>query len=504
MTGKVYLVGAGPGDPGLLTLRAAEVLRNAEVLLYDALASDAIVALAPPNCERIFVGKRGGDHAMAQDAIESLAIAKARDGRQVVRLKGGDPFVFGRGGEEAQALAAAGISFEIVPGISSALAVPAYAGIPVTHRDYAASFTVLTGHEDPAKTTSSLDWEKLADPRRTLILLMAVGNLREVAQQLMAHGLSAETPAAVVQDGTRPTQRTVAGTLSTIAGEVGRMKIEAPAIVVIGGVTRLREHLRWFDNRALFAKRVLITRAGEQADEFARALLERGAEPIVAATIAIEPPDDGAAAQRAIDALQTFAWLVFTSRNGVDAFFELLETRTLDARTIGAAKVGAIGERTAARLRERGVLADAVPGDFVGEAIAALILERTNAGDRILIFRAQEARDVLPRTLEEAGRIVTVVPAYKTVVPCNDRLSTQLERADILTFTSASTVRGFTAILGGNAAAAAAARGKCVACIGPITARAATDAGIAVDVVATQYTMTGLLDALEAHYNSQP
>src|SRR5579871_2392662 len=285
--GKVYLVGAGPGDPGLLTLRAAEVLRTADVLLYDALASDAVVAFAPPDCERIFVGKRGGEHAIAQIEIEALLIAKARERGRVVRLKGGDPFVFGRGGEEAQALRNAGIAFEIVPGISSALAVPAYAGIPVTHRDHAASFTVFTGREDPAKPASTLDWAKLADPHRTLVALMATANLREIARRLIDGGLRPETPVAVIQDGTRPSQRTACGTLETIADDVARAKIGSPAIVIVGGVVRLRDRLRWFDTGPLFGKRVAITRAGAQSESFARALLQRGAVPIVAPAIAI-------------------------------------------------------------------------------------------------------------------------------------------------------------------------------------------------------------------------
>ncbi len=499
-TGKVFLVGAGPGDPGLLTLRAAAVLRAADVLLYDALASDAVVAFAPPACERIFVGKRGGEHAMAQSDIEALMIAKARECARVVRLKGGDPFVFGRGGEEAQALETAGIAFEIVPGISSALAVPAYAGIPLTHRDYAASFTVLTGHEDPTKAASSHDWEKLADARRTLVILMGVGNLREIAEQLVSHGLAPATPAAIVQDGTRPSQRTVIGTLSTIAGDAVTAGIAAPAIVVVGGVAALRAQLRWFDRTPLFSKRVLITRTGHQSELFARELLARGAEPIVAPAIAIEPPDESSAGDGALSALESFAWIVFTSQNGVDRFFEMLAARDADARAIGAARVAAIGERTAARLGEHGVRADAVPQEFVAEEVARMVIDRSRVGDRVLVYRAQEARDVLPRMLDEAGRAVTVVAAYKTVVPNDPQFAAKTARADVLTFTSASTVRGFAHLLGGDTAAMEAARGKCVACIGPITARALRDAGLPVDVIADRYTTAGLLDALEAHF----
>jgi uroporphyrinogen III methyltransferase/synthase len=498
--GRVYLVGAGPGDPGLLTLRAAEVLRSADVLLYDALASDAVVAFAPQTCERIFVGKRGGGRSTAQEDIEALMIRTAREGRRVVRLKGGDPFVFGRGGEEAEALHAAGIAFEVVPGISSATAVPAYAGIPITHREHATSFTVLTGHEDPGKPASTLDWAKLADPHRTLVMLMATANLREIAEQLVEHGLAGTTPAAAVQNGTRPDQRTVIGTLATIAGDAAAAEIGSPAIVIVGGVVALRERLQWFDNAALFGKRVLITRAGHQSRGFAWALIERGAQPVLAPTIAFAAPDDAAAAENALDTLPSYAWILFTSGNGVDAFFERLSARNADARAIGNAKIAAIGERTAERLRVYGVRADVVPEAFVGEEIARAVIERSHAGDRVLVYRAQDARDVVPRMLEKAGRLATVVPAYKTVVPNDPEFAKKAASADVLTFTSASTVRGFAQLLGGEPAAARLGLGKCVACIGPVTALAAVEAGLQVDVVAASFTTAGLLDALEAHF----
>jgi uroporphyrinogen III methyltransferase / synthase len=496
--GKVHLVGAGPGDPGLLTLRAAELLRVADVLLYDALVADAIVALAPPDCERIFVGKRRGAHAMPQDEIARLMIEKARAGKRVVRLKGGDPFVFGRGGEEAQALRAAGVAFDVVPGISSAVAAPAYAGIPVTHREYAASFTVVTGHEDPTRPASALDWAKLADPQRTLVLLMATATLGEIAEQLIAHGLDGSTPVAVVQDGTRPSQRTVSGSLATIAAEVGRANVGSPAVVVVGGVARLRDTLRWFDAGALFGKRVLITRAGHQSDAFARALLERGAEPLSAPTIAIEPADDSRAADDALAELASFAWIAFTSQNGVDAFFERLAAHGADARALAGAKVSAIGERTAERLERYGIHADLVPAVYISEEVAEAIIARSQPGDRVLLYRASEARDALPRELEAAGRRVTVVAAYKTVVPHDPDFAQKVARSDVLTFTSASTVRGFVTQLGSSGATAA--RGKCVACIGPITAEAARAAGLNVDVVASVYTTAGILEALEAYF----
>ena len=497
--GRVILVGAGPGDPGLLTLRGAAALAAADVLLYDALASDPIVELVSPDCERIFVGKRGGDHAMPQDAIEALMIAKARQAKVVVRLKGGDPFVFGRGGEEAQALHAAGIPFEIVPGISSALAAPAYAGIPVTHRDFNTVLTIATGHEDPTKPESTIDWDKLADPHRTLVLLMAMGNLANICQQLVAHGRAPQTPVAVIQDGTRPTQRTITGTLTSIAELVERAGIGAPAIVVVGEVVRLRDELRWYDRAPLFGKRVLITRPAQQAPEFARALYARGVEPILASTIAIVPPDDPAAAHRAIDELAAYRWIVFTSQNGVDAFFDRLASLDADARYLGATKVAAIGSKTAERLRAFGVRADLVPAAFVSEEIARALIEATHSGDRVLIFRAQEARDVLPQMLEDAGRNPHVVAAYKTIFDVDPQFAQKVARADVLTFTSASTVRGYVELLGGAAAARDAARNKLIACIGPVTAEAADEAGLHVDVVADVFTTDGLLDALEAH-----
>jgi len=496
---RVALVGAGPGDPGLLTLRAATVLAGAEVLLYDALVSDPILALASPHCERIFVGKRGSNHAMEQDAIEALMIERARAGKRVVRLKGGDPFLFGRGGEEAQALHAAGVDFEIVPGVSSALAAPAYAGIPVTHRDVNPVLTIATGHEDPSKVASTIDWAGLAGKHRTLVLLMAIGNLATICERLIAHGRAADTPVAIIIDGTRPTQQTLTGTLATIADDANRDGVRAPAVVVIGDVVRLRDELRWYDRAPLFGKRVLITRPGAQAQEFARALYARGVEPILASTIAIVPPDDPLAAHRAIDDLASYRWVVFTSQNGVDAFFERLASLDADARYFGTTRVAAIGSKTEERLRENGIRADLVPPAFVNEEVARGLIEATNQGDRILIFRAQEARDVLPQMLEDAGRDPHVVAAYKTVFDVDPNFAQKVGRADVITFTSASTVRGYVELLGGGGAARQAARNKLIACIGPITAEAADEAGLHVDVVADVFTTEGLLSALEAH-----
>lgn len=498
-TGTVILVGAGPGDPGLLTLRALAALQSADVLLYDALASDATVALTARDAERIFVGKRGGHHAMTQDEIEALIVRKAREGKRVVRLKGGDPFIFGRGGEEAQTLVAAGIPFEIVPGISSSVAAPAYAGIPVTHREHNTAFTVATGHEDPTKPESTIDWARLADPHRTLVFLMAMGNLSAITARLIEHGLDACTPVAVIQDGTRPSQRTITGTLETIAQDAQHAGLQAPAIVVVGSVVRLREELRWFDRGPLFGKRLLITRPAHQANDFAQTLYAHSVEPILASTIVIGTPDDPHAAHRAIDELAAYGWVVFTSRNGVDAFFDRLTSLDSDARYLARTKVAAIGTKTAQRLHHYGIRADLVPHAFISEEIGRALIERTREGERILIYRAQEARDVLPQMLEDAGRRPTVVAAYKTSFVDDPQFAQKVERADIVTFTSASTVRGFAHLLGGADAARAAAQGKLIACIGPITADAAKEIGLHSDVVADVFTADGLLEAIHNH-----
>ncbi len=483
--GIVHLIGAGPGDPGLLTLRAAEILAHCDVLLYDALASDAVVALASPACEKIFVGKRGGNHAMPQDAIEALMARLAREGKVIARLKGGDPFVFGRGAEEAQRLAAAGIAFTIVPGISSSIAAPAYAGIPVTHREHNPAFTVATGHEDPTKPASTIDWSKLADPHRTLVLLMAMGNLANIAEKLVAHGLDAATPVAVIQNGTRPDQRTVTGTLASIAAICERAGIAAPAIVVVGTVVRLRDEIRWFDVSPLFAKRVLVTRPQAQGEAFAVLLRVRGAEPLLAPTIVIEPLVDGAI----VAELAKHEWIALTSVNAVDALFASLTLAGRDARAIGACKIATIGPATAAAVLAHGLTPELCCERATSEDFAHALRAASADGERILLYQARDARAVLREALEHA-RHVTVRDAYVTTTRLDDAVVTHANDADVITFASPSAVRGFVE----NGASAA---GKVVACIGPIAAHAAEAAGIHVDVIADDYTAQGLVTALE-------
>jgi uroporphyrinogen III methyltransferase/synthase len=492
--GRVFLVGAGPGDPGLLTLKAARLIATCDVLVYDYLAAPPIVALAPPDCEKIYVGKKAGAHTLPQEEITALIVRLGKEGKRVVRLKGGDVFVFGRGGEEATELREAGVAFEIVPGITSAIAAPAYAGIPISHRDHNTSFTIATGHEDPTKGYSSLDFAKLANPAQTLVFLMAMGNLQGIVAKLRENGLSGETPVGIVREGTRPEQETLVATLDTIVAEVERTKFAAPAIVVIGSVVRERERIRWFDANPLFGRRVLVTRPAADADAFAAKLWEIGAEPVVAPTIAIGPPDDAAAAEAAVRAVRDYRWIVFTSQNGVAAFFDRLSADGGDARAFGDVKVAAIGPKTAERLVAHGIRPDFVPTKFISEEVAAGLLARTAAGDRILLFRAQEARDMLPESLRVAGRGVDVVAAYKTSSVHDPAIAQAAERADIWTFTSASTVRAFTENVPGAARLGAS---KTVACIGPITAEAARELGLRVDVVADDFTVDGLIDALE-------
>ncbi|MBC5800132.1 MAG: uroporphyrinogen-III C-methyltransferase [Candidatus Eremiobacteraeota bacterium] len=493
--GYVWLVGAGPGDPGLLTLKAARALRDCDALVYDYLASPAVLALASPQCEKIYVGKKAGAHTLSQDEITELIVRLGSAGRRVVRLKGGDVFVFARGGEEAAALHAAGVPFEIVLGITSALAAPAYAGIPLTHRDYNTSFTVATGHEDPSKGYSSLDFAKLANPAQTLILLMAMGNLAAIVNRLRDNGLPGELPVAIVREATKPAQETIVATLATIVAEVERTQFAAPAVVVIGNVVREREAIRWFDAAPLFGKRVLVTRPERESDDLTSRLWEAGAQPVPAPTIAIAPPDDAGPAGDAVRRLDSYAWVVFTSPNGVAACFRILEEQGGDARRFGRTRVAAIGRATAQSLRTHGIVADYVPGRFIAEQLGSGLLERTDDGETILLFGAQEMRRTLGSILRERGRIVESVAAYKTTAVASPDLADLAETCDVWTFASGSAVRSFVANVPG---AADLAQDKTIACFGPVTAAALREAGLAADVVAEEAGAGGLIAALTA------
>ncbi|HEX8681449.1 MAG TPA: uroporphyrinogen-III C-methyltransferase [Ardenticatenaceae bacterium] len=502
-TGKVYLIGAGPGDPGLLTLKGAEALRRAEVIVYDRLANPALLKLASPNAERIYAGKLPDHHTLTQDEINAVLVEKGLAGRTVARLKGGDPYVFGRGGEEAEALRAAGIPFEVVPGVTSAIAAPAYAGVPVTHRDECSAFVVITGHEDPTKEESSLDYDALARFARgaTLVFLMGVRRLPQISAALQAGGLLAETPVAVVQWGTLPQQRVATGTLATIADEVKRQNISSPAVTVVGGVVNYRDALRWFDlpeEKPLLGKRIVVTRARAQASELSEALRDLGAEPIEVPAIRITEPEDGyAALDAAIAELESYDWVVFTSINGVDHFWQRLRAAGRDSRVLGRARVAAIGTATAEALETRGIVADVVPEQFVAESLLDALSGEEIAGKRFLLPRADIAREALYKGLQAAGARVTEAHAYRTLVgePDAGALATLDEGVDIITFTSSSTVRNFVEQVGAERAQRLAANAT-IAAIGPITASTARELGLRVDFEAEEYTVAGLVQAI--------
>ncbi|MBV8386336.1 MAG: uroporphyrinogen-III C-methyltransferase [Acidimicrobiia bacterium] len=476
----VYLVGAGPGDPDLLTVKGAEVLRRADVVVYDRLSVASLLDMAPPSAERIGVGKTPGHPSVPQEEINELLVARGREGKEVVRLKGGDPFVFARGGEEAQALLDAGVSFEVVPGITSAVGVPAYAGVPLTYRGKSTSFTVVTGHEDPWAATET-DWEAVARVGGTIVILMGVATRAAIAERLIAGGLAADTPVAAVRWGTRPEQRTVRTTL----GQLGGLELEAPVTMVVGAVAEL--DLRWFESRPLFGRRVVVTRAREQASELVDLLQRLGAEAIELPAITIGEPDDGGAGLwESASSLRRgdFEWIVFTSANSVDRFCALLR----DARDFATTKVAAIGPGTGAALARFGIEADLVPERFVAESL----VEAFPSGEgRLLLPRAAVARDVLVDGLGAKGWAVTVVEAYRTR-PAEPSPSTLAEarKADAITFTSSSTVTNFLQVAGADAVP------PVVVCIGPITAATARDAGLTVDVVAEEHTIDGVVDAL--------
>ena len=504
----IYLVGSGPGDPGLVTVRGVELLKEADAVVYDRLAPERLLEHAKQGAELIYVGKKPGEPSMPQEGINALLVELGRAGKTVVRLKGGDPYVFGRGGEEALALVEAGIPFEVVPGVTSGIAAPAYAGIPVTHRGVSASVAFVTGHEDPAKDHSDVDWNRVASGADTLVLYMGVGRLRGISSGLISAGRSPHSPVAVIRWGTVPEQHTVTGTLEDIADRVAEENLKPPAITVIGDVVSLREAgLDWYERRPLFGRRVVVTRARAQAGELSVELEMLGAEVLEFPTIEIRPPEDFEPLDAAIRDLDSFSWLIFTSVNGVQAFVGRLAHHGLDLRAISrVTRVAAIGPATAQRIRDLGLRVDVVPKEFRAEALIEEVTGDSLAGQRILIPRARLAREILPEKLREAGAEVVIPPAYETVLSLEkgDELAKELEsgRIDCVTFTASSTVENLVRAFGAKEAAQMLA-GSRVACIGPITADTARTHGIRVDVEAKEYTIAGLVesvvDLLAAH-----
>ena len=501
--GWVALVGAGPGDPELLTIRGRRYLEAADVVVYDRLVDRRLLGHAPKGAELLHMGKRPGEARDWQSDINELLVDRARDGKRVVRLKGGDPFIFGRGGEEVAALAEANVPFEVVPGITSAIGAPTYAGIPLTHRGVASSLTIVTGSESPDKEGGLVDWDLLAKSGGTLSLLMSWENLPAIVQALIDGGRDEDTPVAVVQWGTWSNQKTVVGPLASIAERARREGLSNPVVVVVGEVVNLRAVSRWFDNRPLFGKRVLVTRSRTQSADLVDLLERTGAEPVEVPTIEIQPVQDSREIDAELARLTEYDWVVFTSTNTVEQLFGRLDMVGRDTRQFHGSRVAAIGTATAGALSERGIVADLVSRESVSQSLVDGLSEQRVAGRSILLPGAEVRPERLRRGLERLGADVREVTLYRTVVPsgAGERLAEALDAGiDVVTFTSSSTVTNLVALLGGDASRLEDAR---VACIGRVTAETARKAGLNVDIVAEDSTAGGLVDAIVGHYMSE-
>lgn len=503
--GRVYLVGAGPGDPGLLTIKGKECLSLADVIIYDYLANKVFLEYAQKDAELIYAGKKGGSYTMSQEEISALIIDRAQKGAAVVRLKGGDPFIFGRGGEEAQELVRAGVDFEVIPGVTSAIAVPACAGIPLTHRGYTSTVAFVTGHEDPGKKESAVDWDKLAEGAGTLVILMGVGNLPQIVQELMKCGRPASTPVAVIRTGTTPQQKTVVGTLEGIVELADKSNISSPAIIVVGDVVGLRDELEWFEKRPLFGKRIVVTRARVQASDFVKALSTLGADCVEFPTIEVVAPESWNELDKAIENLASYHWLLFTSSNGVKFFVNRLEALGKDVRNLKGLKIGAIGPKTAEAWHRLGIRPDLIPKEYRAEAVAECFREMKSEGIRILLPRAARARDVLPEQLNGMGFQVDVVPVYRTIKPDydTDRVKDMLEKGavDMVTFTSSSTVTNFFEMFEDKTRDLNKWMSSVtVACIGPITAETARNKGLSVALIPREYTIESLTESIVEYF----
>jgi len=505
----IYLVGSGPGDPGLFTVKGVRCMREADAVVYDRLAPEALLGYARPDAEKIYVGKKPGNPTMSQDEINTLLVELGREGKTVVRLKGGDPYIFGRGGEEGLTLHRAGLPFEVVPGVTSGVAAPAYAGIPVTHRNVSTSVAFVTGHEDPTKGSTDVDWTKLANGADTLVLYMGIGRIGEISAGLIAAGKGPDTPVACVRWGTVAEQRTVTGTLDDIAERVSDAGLKPPAIVVVGEVVALREAgLDWYERRPLFGRRVVVTRARAQAGELSAELEKLGAEILEFPTIEVRPPEDFGPLDAAIRDLDSFGLIVFTSVNGVDAFLTRLRHHGLDLRSVPrAARLAAIGPATAQKLEEAGLRVDVVPDEYRAESLVGVLDTGQLTGERVLIPRAKVAREILPEMLREAGAEVVVPSAYESVPSSEgkEELSLRLHSGEVVcvTFTASSTVENFVGAFGAGEAVRLLA-GTRVACIGPITADTARKHGLRVDAQADEYTIPGLVGVVTGLLAADP
>jgi uroporphyrinogen III methyltransferase/synthase len=500
MQGKVYLIGAGPGDPGLLTLKGRAILSKADAIVYDALINPQLLKWAKRGAQKIFVGKRGPHHFKEQEEINSILGRLASRDRIVARLKGGDPFMFARGGEEAEFLSKSGIPFEIVPGVTSALGAAAYAGIPLTHRSFNSMVTFVTGFEGRGKRSTPVEWSRI--PREsTLVIFMGSSRLSGILDRLRRHGWDPKTPAAAIEWGTLPQQRVAEGTLTNIADEIGKTRLSSPLLIVVGKVVSLRKTLRWFDRRPLDGKSIVITRAADQAADFSRRLSEAGAETISFPTIRIAPPRRWNSVDRAIQELRTYDWVLFTSVNGVTMFFDRLKARGRGAHDLKNLRIGAIGPKTCARLEEFGLKVDSLPEEYRAEALADAV--GSVKGLKILLARAEQAREILPETLRKRGAYVDVVTVYRTLKP--QRLPPALKHRffsgeiDVVTFTSSSTVDGFMQHFTSHERRRIFKITRAAA-IGPITAATLLHHGVNPKIIAKKFTTEDLARAIEKHY----
>ncbi|MBW2484618.1 MAG: uroporphyrinogen-III C-methyltransferase [Deltaproteobacteria bacterium] len=511
----VYLVGAGPGDPGLITIRGKQLLERAEVVIYDYLASKKLLKYVPRDAEFIYAGKRGGvKHTHTQQEINQMLIDRAKSGRMVVRLKGGDPFIFGRGGEEIEELVKAGIPFEVVPGVTSATAAATYAGIPITHRQYTSTVAFVTGHEDPTKPDTNIAWDKLATGVGTIVVYMGIKNLKSITEKIIKSGRDPHTPVAVVRWASTSEQRTVVGNLENIDGIVKKHNIKPPSLVVIGEVVKLRDAINWYEKRPLFSKRIVVTRTRDQASELVTLLENYGAECLEYPTISLEPAASYDILDRALAELETYNWLLFTSINAVEYFFRRLFELDKDVRDIKGPKIAAVGRVTAEALISRGIRADLLPEEFTGDGLAEILIKTNVKGMRVLIPRALKARETLPEALSSAGADVTVAPVYQNVLPSSssgEQLKEELQTAlqnksiDMVTFTSSSTVKNFVRLLDISTPGEMQKlmSGVAVATIGPITAKTAEQSGMHVDVQPAAYTIPDLVDTIVKYFTSQ-
>lgn len=502
--GKVWLVGAGPGDPDLITARGIRALQNADVVLHDALSHPDLLEHCK-QAEIENVGKRYGERSPHQSIITKRVIEHALQGKRVVRLKGGDPMLFARGGEEALALSELAIPFEIVPGLSSPVAASEFAGIPLTHRDLSSSVTFITGSDQEGKEWSPEGWRRLATATGTICVLMGMRRIKDITQALIVGGRAGSTPAAVVQWGARPEQRTVVGTLETIADEVVSQGLTNPAVIVIGEVVGLRTTLNWYETKPLFGERILVPRARAQAKETTLAIRDLGAQALLAPAIEIHPPSNPESFANYVRGAASYSWVIFTSQNGVDAFFNVVRESKLDARVFGHARIAAIGDKTQKSLLARGIVANLVAEEFIAESLAEALLTKTRPGERVLIPRATEARDVLPQTLLKQGLHVDVAAAYQTLPVEGEARALLVERsreATAILLTSSSMVRSLVRAWGDELALLS--EGCVIVCIGPITAQTALELGLRVDVQASRYTVEGALDALVAYRRHTP